>query len=604
MVTPGALPDWYHGSFPVMQSDRAHARAKAQNAPAITVAMEGMLGHVHDATGSTGVVFCAPWGFDALCTLKFHRLIAAELAGRGFPSIRFDYPGEGNSLPVDGGATFETWVAAAQRAAAELRARTGCLKVVFYGMGIGAAVALQAGQRDHDVAGYVLAAAALSGRRYLREIALREKVIEDGIGIDFGYPPGSTVLASFLMDSRIAADLKQVTVTIDDIAPGLPALVLARPENAADRQLAEELEQAGSAVECVDFQSYGAMLDGVVTSPMPEGLIESIGNWFSRVLPADAQTSPSAPEQPAPPALAGEGFVEHPELIGTRLFGVVCRPVSDAEKAVIIFLNMAYAPHIGWGGLWVDAARALARRDVTTLRIDLSDIGESPADPEGPDQVVYSDSQLNDVHAVIRHVRSHTTRPILLAGICSGAHSALYAGAANPEVAGIISINQLRLVLDPDEDVESLLMAGARPLSDYKRRAFSLATYKRVFSGDVDLPIAARNIAGHARDRMARAMSPYLGGLTKLGRLRRELFRLLRGLHLRKVPVIFISCRTDGSLDQQRLYFGKDLAGQKAFPGLRHVLLENADHTLSPPAVRQQVIDILADAADQAARTA
>jgi hypothetical protein len=206
--------------------------------------------------------------------------------------------------------------------------------------------------------------------------------------------------------------------------------------------------------------------------------------------------------------------------------------------------------------------------------------------------------------AIIRHVRNMSKAPILLAGICSGAHTALCAGAANPEVAGIVSINQLRLVLDPDEDVESLLMAGARPLGDYKRRAFSLGTYKRILSGEVDIRNAARNIARHAMDRLSRSASPYLGRFTKLGRLRGQLFALLRSLQERQVPVTFISCHTDGSLDQQRLYFGKSLSGQRAFPGLQHILLENADHTLSPPAIRRQVIGILADAAEQAARKA
>ncbi|NBB49578.1 hypothetical protein GVN24_14940 [Rhizobium sp. CRIBSB] len=572
--------------------------------PATPVTMDGMLGHLQEAGGSTGVVFCAPWGFDALCTVKFHRLVAADLARRGFPSIRFDYPGQGDSLPAGDGSTFEQWVNAALRAAAELRNRTGCSKVLYYGMGIGAAVAILAGRQDEQLAGYILAAGAVSGRRYLREVALREKVIEDGIDIDFGYPPGSTALASFIMDANLAAEMKQVTVPIDEVPPGLPALVLARPENAIDRQLADELGQAGAAVECLDFTGYGAMLDGVVTSPVPTALIETIGQWFTRTLPTAPVASAPRLTMSEPSPLAGNGFSDQPEVIDSHLFGVFCRPSSDTEKAVIILLNMAYASHIGWGGIWVDTARTLARRGIATLRVDLSNIGESPADPMGPDQVVYSDHQLYDVHTVIRHVRSLTSKPILLAGICSGAHSALYAGATNAEVAGIISINQLRLVLDPDEDVETLLMAGARPLSDYKRRAFSLGTYKRIISGEVDIPNAARNIASHAQDRISRSMSPYLGGLTKLGRLRGQLYGILRRLAAREVPVTFISCRTDGSLDQQRLYFGKALSGQRDFPGLRHILLENADHTLSPPAVRQQVIAILAEAAEQSATKA
>ena len=564
--------------------------------------MNGMLGHLHPASGETGVVFCAPWGFDALCTAKFHRLIAADLARRGFPAIRFDYPGEGDSLPVEEGATFETWVAGALRAAQELRARTGCRRILYYGMGIGAAVALRAGQKDDTLAGYVLAASALSGRRYLRETALREKVIEDGLAIDFGYAEGSTVLASFIMDPRLATDLKALTVGIDGLAAELPALVLARPENTVDIELAEKLTGAGAVVESIDFKGYGAMLDGVVTSPMPMPLIDEIGDWFSRSFPRDTGSHAWQAVDNEPPVLQADTFRERPEIVDSRLFGVSCAPQSGGETAVIVLLNMAYAPHTGWGRIWVDTARKLARRGIATLRVDLSNIGESPADPQGAEQVVYSQNQLADVHAVIHHVRSFTEAPILLAGICSGAHSALYAGAVDPDVAGIVSINQLRLVLDPDEDVDTLLMAGARPLSDYKRRAFSLSTYKRIVSGEVNIPKAAANIASHARDRILRGIAPYLGGFTKLGRMRGELFGLLRRLEERKVPVTFISCRTDGSLDQQKLYFGKNLSGQRAFPGLRHILLENADHTLSPPSVREHVMGILAEAAEQSSK--
>lgn len=564
--------------------------------------MDGMLGHLHPAGGTTGVVLCQPWGFDALCTVKFHRLIAEDLARRGYPVIRFDYPGEGDSLPVKNGAAFDTWVEGAVRAARELRERTGCTRILYHGMGIGAAVALRAGQRDEGLAGYVLAAPALNGRRYLREVALREKVIEDGIGIDFGYPAGSTVLASFIMDPALAADMKSVSVSIETLPAGLPTLVLARPENGTDRELADQLERSGASVHMTDFIGYGAMLDGVVTSPMPMSLIDTIGDWFSQNIAVDEASDAARSDAPEPAVLSAGAFTEQVEVIDSRLFGIFCAPNSEIPKAVIIFLNMAYAPHIGWGGLWVDTARRLAQRGIATLRVDLSNIGESPARPEGELQVVYSSEQLSDVHAVIRHVRSRNACPILLAGICSGAHSALYAAADNPDVGGIISINQLRLVLDPDEDVDTLLMAGARPLSDYKRRAFSLGTYKRVLSGEVDIPKAAKNIAGHAKDRVSRQISPYLGGLTKLGRMRGQLFGLLRKLEARKVPVTFLSCRTDGSLEQQRLYFGKSLAGHSAFSGLKHILLENTDHTLSPPAVRQQLIEILENTVHQVTR--
>ena len=81
----------------------------AQDAPTPETTPEGLnygvpcvfkrcSGFYHPAGGTIGVVLCSPWGFEDLSMRKSWRLLAESIALAGFPCIRFDYPGTGDSL--------------------------------------------------------------------------------------------------------------------------------------------------------------------------------------------------------------------------------------------------------------------------------------------------------------------------------------------------------------------------------------------------------------------------------------------------------------------------------------------------------------------------
>ncbi len=75
------------------------------SAPAMTaVTFHGLLGWLHQAGGpmaDTGVVLISPLGRDARCGHLPMRLFADQLAEAGFPTLRYDHRGEGDSLPCD-----------------------------------------------------------------------------------------------------------------------------------------------------------------------------------------------------------------------------------------------------------------------------------------------------------------------------------------------------------------------------------------------------------------------------------------------------------------------------------------------------------------------
>ena len=61
-------------------------------------------GWVHHYSGSDrGAILCAATGYEALGTHQSWRVLADRLAAAGLPTLRFDYPGYGDSLEITKG---------------------------------------------------------------------------------------------------------------------------------------------------------------------------------------------------------------------------------------------------------------------------------------------------------------------------------------------------------------------------------------------------------------------------------------------------------------------------------------------------------------------
>ncbi|MBP1848647.1 alpha/beta fold hydrolase [Rhizobium halophytocola] len=556
----------------------------------------GTVGHYHPGAGDVGIVVCNPWGYDELCVRKFHRLLGDRLSGQGFPVLRYDHPGEGDALPVEGGAGLVRLTEGALAAADVLRAASGCERVIFYGIGLGATVALIAARSYFATGGLVIAAPVLSGRRYLREIDMRERIIRETLGLDLGTPPDAVTLAGFRMTERLAAELKPLKIGFEGLDAKLPVLVLERPDYAADAELLAALAAAGVKGEAVRFDGYGALMESPTTSVIPLSPIAAIAGWVkARFAGKVADAVPRFQ-----PMHASQHFAEEVLTFGPEpgLFGVLTCPVATAPKATVIYLNTGYGHRIGWGGIWVRAARDLAGEGIASFRLDLSGIGDSPAQPGAPEQVIYSSQQLTDIGHAVRMLKQRSGGPIILVGRCSGAWSALHFAAISADVAAVVSVNQLRLIFDPAENLENALRVGARSLNDYRRRAFDIRILGRILKGEVNLPRAAINVLGQLRTKAMTRLAPHLGPLTRIGRFRRRLSTILRDLEIRAVPVSFANVRDDGSLDQMALYFGPDLSGLEAFSNLSLEIIENADHNLTPRAAQDQLIDIVRRAVD------
>lgn len=118
-----------------------------------------------------GFVFCAPFGEEKLWAHRELVDFARELARRGYPILRFDYRGTGDSEGDFDAATPNACVADIQAAVAALRERSGPLGGVgLLGLRFGATLAALAAASSAEVRHLILWSPIVRGAAYAQEL--------------------------------------------------------------------------------------------------------------------------------------------------------------------------------------------------------------------------------------------------------------------------------------------------------------------------------------------------------------------------------------------------------------------------------------------------
>jgi pimeloyl-ACP methyl ester carboxylesterase len=132
-----------------------------------------LFGAYHPASGGqrrVGVLLCYPAPQEYMFAHRAFRRLAETLAQRGYPCLRFDYTGTGDSASDLDTATLAGWRADVETAAEELAELGAVDQVSVVGMRLGAALAADvsaSGRRFKDV---VLWDPIVRGRRAIEEL--------------------------------------------------------------------------------------------------------------------------------------------------------------------------------------------------------------------------------------------------------------------------------------------------------------------------------------------------------------------------------------------------------------------------------------------------
>jgi exosortase A-associated hydrolase 2 len=133
-----------------------------------------LFGVYHEGRGTLrgeGFVFCAPFAEEKLWAHRVLVNFARNLAAMGYPVLRFDYMGSGDSEGDFGESSLETMFADANCAISTLRQKAGSIKAVnLLGLRLGATVAALVEERTPGIGKLVLWDPVIDGSDYMREM--------------------------------------------------------------------------------------------------------------------------------------------------------------------------------------------------------------------------------------------------------------------------------------------------------------------------------------------------------------------------------------------------------------------------------------------------
>jgi len=421
-----------------------------------------LAGRLHETAGPVlgAAVLCNPWGYEENCSFATYQLLARRLAESGIETLRFDYDGCGNSWGDSSDPQrLARWVASCGQAIAFMSSRTG-RPVNVVGLRMGAALAALASAR-YNIDGAVFWDPVVNGRRYLR--ALRAMTM---MGVDAAPDPtnpGSLVAIGHFLSPATVDEIGRLDLqTLVECRIG-SALIVSRPGAAEPKRLLKALATCGVAGSLEEHPGTDKLMDcAAEQSVIPHDIVERIVAWLRERSSGNALRKALLPASATLLAPAPHAWTEEHVSIGPLgLAGVLTMPQHKLSAGVVVMVNNGVARSIGPARAWVEWARTWAALGISSLRLDLSGLGDSGSHPLQRANDQYPIQAIADFEAVAEELHRRGLTPVVAVGLCSGAFLSLDAAAARAGLSGVVAINsQLFHLPDPPGSADRLRRAA------------------------------------------------------------------------------------------------------------------------------------------------
>ena len=456
---------------------------------------------------STGVVICNPFGYEALCAHRSLRHFAEAAALAGYPTLRFDYDGTGDSAGGDlDPERWASWQLSVHEAIDELRQGAGAAQVCLLGVRLGATIATLAAVGRDDVAGLAVIAPIVAGKPWLREV----RALQAAMGRPD--PPPAFALPEGVIESvglLLSAETREAITGVDlDALPREPAsecLVLDRDDRPANEAWCGRLAALGVRVEHRVMPGFVEMMLDPHEAQIPETIVVAFTQWLTSRFPAQPVSRfEGSSEMPTGPVPVAEAVEESGHFLdeSRTLFGIVSAPVGARPTRALLLLNSGAIPHVGTGRMYVKFARWLAARGWLVLRYDVSGIGDSRPHEQAPENEVYTASAVRDLATALEFLRTRLgVEHAEVAGLCSGAYHGFKGAVAGLPIHGITVINPLVFFWKDGMSLAYPPFEMVQAASQYQRSLFRAGKWLKLFRGQVDVRMIARVVGSRVVDR-------------------------------------------------------------------------------------------------------
>ncbi|HTH96969.1 MAG TPA: hypothetical protein VL574_06085 [Stellaceae bacterium] len=550
----------------------------------ISLVFNGCAGWLHPVASTRalgrGVIICESFGYEGLCTQRAMVVFAEMLVEAGLPTLRFHYRGTGDSAEDEAPGQIDRWIDSIGDAVRELRRVTGVEQVTICGLRLGATLAFEAARRHGGVEALALLAPVLSGRNYVRELMLGGSMIGDRK--EAAKSEDWIEILGYRLHQEDLARLRQIDLRKTLNGEVAPRILLMSQE--------EVLPTLDPAVEVRPFQRYDGLQNHTEYVEVPVKAFGDTVAWLADGAPSAG--APSLLKLVEEAVLQVEpGITERPVRfgVGDGCFGVLCGHDEIRHETAVLILNTGVNHHTGNGRASVRLARRLARRGVTSMRVDLGRIGDSlPADAH--ERVHFYDlGRIADVQAALDVLQRTGHTKVLVTGICAGAYVGLHAAAADRRIAGAVLANLPHFYVgheDPSVPV------WRKPLVLASMLLGRIRSWRRTLPFKVGvLPgaglITRRRLQAvlrrlrYARLAMRQAAFDLLRAVMPQDAAVGRIDRLVRDMRTRGVELLFAYSRGDLSLLEMRLNFGDRGARLHRNGWAKVEVMEAADHAFT-----------------------
>jgi pimeloyl-ACP methyl ester carboxylesterase len=550
----------------------------------VPIEFNGCFGWFHPGTADYGVVLCGPEGHEELCVHHIWLNFAEELAAAGFPTLRFDYFGTGDSTGDDEDPGWVgAWSESVAAAVNWMKDQAGIKTVALVGLRLGATLAVAVANELRNIDRLVLLAPVLSGTAYVRELRLRmefdrereawpwperenrenrenrEKNVWRG-GLD---PEEGIESVGFVYTAKSLADLKKMTL-LDVTGPPAPRILMLKRGLSLEDRVANQYRQLGAVVSEEKFLGYTALMQPPYLVKYPHAAFEYVISWLKEALPYRKTVNGTFPP---PVQIKLPDCVEEPVFFGNHssLFGVICRPTSvRLDAPVLLFLTTWWNPHVGSGRMWVTMARDFARLGYPSLRFDVAGVGDSLSKQNSPSDSMRLENAIGDVRAAMDCLQSKGHRRFVLIGLCWGATLALAVSLKDDRVSNQVLIN-LPSTLD-----------GLHTLRRYLSLARNPNYWWHILRGEIGVSFIFKRLSSVA-DRLRRAYrrGEGLPGIMAL---------------LQRVNMLLVFCAEEPGLQDFQ-----QLKSIEKYTNVQIEIFENADHSFYQRSARHRLTALIAD---------
>lgn len=235
-----------------------------------------------------GVLVCYPMGQEYVRAHRACLNLAQRAAQAGFPSMRFDYSGTGDSAGDDASADLDLWKADIHAAIDELCDRAGVSAVALAGLRFGAPLAAAVAAKRQDVVGLALWDPVVNGAAYLDEVAFQH---QETLWRFFDRPKDQapaarpTELLGFPIGERLYEGVAAVDLLALKQRPADDILIVESHTGAPAEQLRDHLQQIAPRVRYQHVPGFKIWIEDVDKGLVPSAVLQTIIAWLDEVHP-------------------------------------------------------------------------------------------------------------------------------------------------------------------------------------------------------------------------------------------------------------------------------------------------------------------------------